>query len=75
MPSVLWPTSAALPEVPLSLPQHVNTLSVLFLTDPAKWVGYPPLVYSGSKALYKIEINQIMLKSLVCGCVTNLACP
>lgn len=29
----------------------------------------------GNKALYKIEINQIMLKSPVCGCVTNLGCP
>lgn len=52
------------------------SLSCLRLTLLSDWVTIFSFTVSvGNKVLYKMEINQIMLKSPVCGCVTNLGCP
>lgn len=52
------------------------SLSCLRLTPLSEQLTILPFTaVVGNKALYTIEINQIMLKSPVCGCVTNLGCP
>lgn len=53
-----------------------HCLSGLALTLLSDWVTILSFTVTvGNRALYKTEINQIMLKSPLCGCVTNLGCP
>lgn len=61
---------------PVCLSTLTRSLACLWLTLLSEWVTILSFTVAvGNKALYKIEINQIMLKSPVCGCVTNLGCP
>lgn len=64
--------------MPPSLSVWIGTLSNAPLIDPPLNEQVTTLsfqVAAGNKALYKMESNQIMVKSPVCGCVTNLGCP